>query len=100
MDVINTPRYEDFELSYHDKNPWAHLGIGYSVNNHNGNFSPYLAENFIDPKWQKAIGGPAPVSQENSRGNGLSNGHNNGHKDEALEEAAIMPENPQLKGPS
>lgn len=101
MDVIEAPRYEDFELSYHDKNPWAHLGMGYSVNNYSGNFSPYLAEEFIDPKWLKAIGSPAPASQANRHANGHgTNGHTNGHKDEAAKEADVVPQNPQLKGPS
>lgn len=90
MDVIETPRYEDFELSYHDKNPWAHLGMGYSVNNYNGNFSPYLGEEFIDPKWLQAVGSPGPASKPN--------GHANGHRDQAVKEAAVVPENPQLKG--
>lgn len=100
MDVIETPRYEDFELTYHDKNPWAHLVMGYSLDNHNGNFSPYLAEEFIDPKWLKAVGGPASVPQKNGHANGHVNGHSNGHKDNAVKEAAVVPENPQLKGPS
>jgi hypothetical protein len=86
VDVIETPRYEDFDLSYHDKNPWAHLGMGYSVNNYNGNFSPYLGKQFIDPKWLKAVGSPMPTPQAN------------GHKDQAVKEAAVVPENAQLKG--
>jgi hypothetical protein len=84
VDVIEMPRYEDFELSYHDKNPWAHLGMGYSMDNYNGNFSPYLGSQFIDPKWLKAVGGPVP--QEN------------GHKDKTVEEAAVAPKNKALKG--
>lgn len=100
MDVIEASRYEGFELSYHDKNPWAHLGMGYSVNNYNENFSPYLAE-FIDPKWLKATGSPAPASQANGHANKHgTNGHTNGHKDEAVKEPAVVPENTQLKGPS
>ena len=88
MDVIETPRYEDFDISYHDKNPWAHLGMGYSVDNYNGNFSPYLGEEFIDPKWLKAVGSPAPASAPQP----------NGHKDKVVKEAAVVPENGQLKG--
>jgi hypothetical protein len=79
VDVIQTPRYEDFEISYHDKNPWAHLGMGYSMNNHNGNFSPYLGQQFIDPKWLKAVGAPTPQDP--------------GHQDTKVEEVAAIPEN-------
>jgi len=70
MDVIETPRYEDFEISYHDKNPFAHLGMGFSMNNYNGNFSPYLGLQHIDPKWQTAVGGPLPQQSEQNGQNG------------------------------
>jgi hypothetical protein len=62
VDVISSPRYEDFEMSYHDKNPWAHLGLGYSMKNHGKEWSPYLSLDAIDPKWAKAVG--APVAEE------------------------------------
>lgn len=59
--VIETPRYEDFEIHYHNSNPWAHLGMGWTVENRAGpqaaDCSPYLNLKNIDPKWHEAIGG-------------------------------------------
>ncbi|KAK3718844.1 hypothetical protein LTR37_004760 [Vermiconidia calcicola] len=59
--VIEKPRYEDFEIKYFDKNPWAHLGLGWTVENRKGaqaaDCSPYLNLNNVDPKWYEAIGG-------------------------------------------
>jgi len=53
--VIERPRYEDFEIKYFDSNPWAHLGMGWTVENRLGpeksDCSPYLNLNNIDPKW-------------------------------------------------
>lgn len=58
--VISTPRYEDFDIKYHDKNPWAHLGIGYTVENRlgigNADQSPYISLANVDPKWLEAVG--------------------------------------------
>jgi cation diffusion facilitator CzcD-associated flavoprotein CzcO len=58
-EVIETPRYEDFEIEYMHKNPWAHLGMGYAMCNAkfpNSDISPYLQLENIDPKWLKAVG--------------------------------------------
>lgn len=59
--VIQTPRYEDFDITYFNKNPWGHLGMGWTVENRKGaqaaDCSPYLNLNNIDPKWYEAIGG-------------------------------------------
>ncbi|RMZ31550.1 hypothetical protein D0859_04322 [Hortaea werneckii] len=59
--VISQPRYEDFEIQYNDKNIWAFLGMGYTVENRQGpkeaDCSPYLNINNIDPKWYEATGG-------------------------------------------
>jgi hypothetical protein len=68
-EVIASPRYEDFEISYLNKNPWAHLGMGYAqcnVDYPNADVSPYLALENIDPQWLKAVGyeGPALVAME------------------------------------
>jgi hypothetical protein len=53
--VIERPRYEDFEIHYFEKNPWAHLGMGWTVQDRKGpkeaDVSPYLNLNHIDPKW-------------------------------------------------
>jgi hypothetical protein len=38
---------------------WAHLGIGNSMKNLNGNFSPYFKVANIDSKWLEAVGSPA-----------------------------------------
>lgn len=59
--VIQDPRYEDMDIKYFGKNPWAHLGMGWTVENRAGaaaaDCSPYLNLNNIDPKWYAAIGG-------------------------------------------
>jgi hypothetical protein len=63
-EIIETPRYEDFEISYLHKNPWAHLGMGYAICNvefPNSDVSPYLQLENIDPKWLKAIGYEGPA---------------------------------------
>jgi len=70
MDVIKTPRYEDFEISYHNRNLWAHLGMGYSMLNRPGNdYSPYLQLSNVDPKWLEAVGSPVPASAPAKMGN-------------------------------
>lgn len=58
IELIQEPRYEDFEIEYLHKNPWAHLGMGYANANvkEGGDLSPYLQLENIDPKWLKAIG--------------------------------------------
>jgi len=65
-EVIATPRYEDFDIEYQHKNPWAHLGMGYAVCNKRypeADISPYLQVENIDPKWLKAIGYDGPAEQ-------------------------------------
>lgn len=57
-EVIESPRYEDFDIEYMHKNPWAHLGMGYSLPNTipESDLSPYIQVEYIDPKWLNAIG--------------------------------------------
>ena len=59
--VISTPRYEDFEISRFGPNPWAFLGMGWTVENRKGpkeaDCSPYLSLRNLDEKWFGAIGG-------------------------------------------
>jgi hypothetical protein len=66
--VIQSPRYEDFNIEYNDKNMWACLGIGYTLENRAGpgdaDCSPYLNINNIDPKWLAATGGDQKVLAE------------------------------------
>lgn len=65
-EVIATPRYEDFEIEYQHKNPWAHLGMGYAMCNVKYpelDVSPYLQLENIDPKWLEAIGYEKPAQQ-------------------------------------
>lgn len=65
-EVTEAPRYEDFEIEYMHKNPWAHLGMGSSVCNvqfPNSDLSPYIAVENIDPKWLKAIGYPGAADE-------------------------------------
>lgn len=60
MEVIKTPRYEDFEIEYlgpAKKNMWAFLGMGTVqalVNKED--VSPYLSAENIDPDWMNACG--------------------------------------------
>ncbi|KAI7364285.1 putative sterigmatocystin biosynthesis monooxygenase [Hortaea werneckii] len=54
--------YKDNDTGrYNDKNIWAFLGMGYTVENRQGpkeaDCSPYLNINNIDPKWYEATGG-------------------------------------------
>jgi hypothetical protein len=68
MDIISSPRYEDFDLTYHTKNPWAHLGMGYSIRNREKqDWSPYLALANCDPKWMEAVGVPMPAISQKKR---------------------------------
>ena len=59
--VIDRPRYEDYEIKYFSSNPWAHLGLGHTLETRKGHpvadCSYYLNLNNIDPKWHAAIGG-------------------------------------------
>lgn len=59
--LIEVPRYEDFEIKHFDKNPWAFLGMGWTMENRAGpekaDCSPYLTIENIDPKWYEAVGG-------------------------------------------
>ncbi|EME39601.1 hypothetical protein DOTSEDRAFT_56930 [Dothistroma septosporum NZE10] len=66
--VIETPRYEDMDIKYHGKNPWACLGMGYTMEDRAGSkqadTSPYLNLNNVDPKWFAANGGDEKVLTE------------------------------------
>lgn len=59
MQVIESPRWEDFDIKYQHKNPWAHLGMGWTLEDKAGyghaDPSPYLSLDQIDPKWMKAV---------------------------------------------
>jgi hypothetical protein len=65
-ETIAAPRYEDFDISYLNKNPWAHLGMGFAQSNvdfPNSDVCPYLSLENIDPRWLKAIGYEGPALQ-------------------------------------
>lgn len=66
--VIAQPRYEDFDMEYHDKNRWACLGMGWTVENRKGaehaDCSPYLSLKNVDPKWYEANGGDVDKLKE------------------------------------
>ena len=64
-DVIDNPRYEDFEITYLHNNPWAHLGMGYANldANKGGDLRPYLQLENIDPRWLNAIGYEKPAEE-------------------------------------
>lgn len=49
-----------------NKNPWAHLGMGYAKCNvafPDADVSPYLSLENIDPKWLRAIGYEGPAHE-------------------------------------
>ena len=58
--VVTTPRYEDFDMTYNDKNRFAHLGMGWTLENRlgiqNADQSPYINREHIDPRWLDAVG--------------------------------------------
>ncbi|KAF2194076.1 FAD/NAD(P)-binding domain-containing protein [Zopfia rhizophila CBS 207.26] len=68
-EIIETPRYEDFDIQYRHKNPWAHLGMGCVKSNlqeeiqKGADLSPYLQLENIDPKWLEAVGSPGMAKQ-------------------------------------
>lgn len=64
--VIQSPRYEDYEIKYHDKNIWAHLGMGYTIENRTQGMdnSPYISVENIDPRWLEAVGSDPSVLDE------------------------------------
>ncbi|KAF2741842.1 FAD/NAD(P)-binding domain-containing protein [Sporormia fimetaria CBS 119925] len=64
-EVIRAPRYEDFDITYLHKNPWAHLGMGFARANveKGADLSPYLQLENIDPKWLTAIGYQAAAEE-------------------------------------
>lgn len=53
--VIERPRYEDFDMSYFDKSPWAHLGMGWTLEDRQGpkkaDLAQHLDVSHLDPKW-------------------------------------------------
>ncbi|EEH48624.2 uncharacterized protein PADG_04703 [Paracoccidioides brasiliensis Pb18] len=60
LELIRTPRFEDYTISYRNKrNMWSFLGLGKAQPdvNPNSDFSPYLSEENIDPKWLEKICG-------------------------------------------
>lgn len=63
IDVVSSPRYEDFEIEYMHKNPWAALGMGYAKSNvqEKADLSPYLQIENIDPNWLESIGYKGPA---------------------------------------
>ncbi|CAP73334.1 uncharacterized protein PODANS_2_7220 [Podospora anserina S mat+] len=79
--VIEQPRYEDFEFQYMDKNPWAHLGMGWTMQDRQGpkngaDVAPHLSLENIDPEWLKANGignsSKAVQPEEKSQGSPMS----------------------------
>ena len=70
MQVIETPRWEDYEVVYGagaggdggleegKKNMWAFLGRGFTVEDRTvgADVSPYLAVEKMDPRWLEAVG--------------------------------------------
>ncbi|OQO13068.1 putative sterigmatocystin biosynthesis monooxygenase stcW [Cryoendolithus antarcticus] len=61
--LIEIPRYEDFNITSHSKNPFEFLGMGWTLENRAGpegaDCSPYLSLENVDPKWYEAVGGNA-----------------------------------------
>ncbi|KAI9372983.1 putative sterigmatocystin biosynthesis monooxygenase stcW [Aspergillus egyptiacus] len=76
QEVIERPRYEDFEISYGDANPWAHLGMGWTMLDRAGgkqaDVSPHLCLENIDPVWFEAIGGDVDMLREQRKRGAIS----------------------------
>jgi hypothetical protein len=36
MELIDSPRFEDYEITYHGKNRWGFLGNGWSIRDYDG----------------------------------------------------------------
>ncbi|KAE8343375.1 hypothetical protein BDV24DRAFT_31997 [Aspergillus arachidicola] len=57
--VIDQPRYEDFDIRSFHENPWACLGMGWTIQDRKGpketDVSPHLDLQEIDPKWWESI---------------------------------------------
>ncbi|KAJ9621048.1 hypothetical protein H2204_012029 [Knufia peltigerae] len=53
MQTIRSPRYEDYHITYHAKNQWAHLGLGFTMEDRDPEAStaPYLTADAIDDRW-------------------------------------------------
>ncbi|KAF2088438.1 FAD/NAD(P)-binding domain-containing protein [Saccharata proteae CBS 121410] len=64
--VIEDPRWEDYEIEYRHKNLWAHLGMGWSLDNiiAGSDVSPYLNVKYIDPRWLEAVGSDPRVPEQ------------------------------------
>nr|POE63579.1 putative sterigmatocystin biosynthesis monooxygenase stcw [Quercus suber] len=73
--VIAAPRWEDYDLVYRDANPWACLGMGFTLEHRAPapgaasavDKSPYLSLDNLDPRWFAAVGGDASVLQQQQR---------------------------------
>lgn len=60
VEVLKRPRWEDYEIEYVHKNPWASLGMGFDFadkaeDRSKVDFSKYLQEENIDPQWLAAV---------------------------------------------
>ncbi|TKA72309.1 putative sterigmatocystin biosynthesis monooxygenase stcW [Cryomyces minteri] len=66
VQVVSSPRYEDFDITYHNKNQWAHLGLGWTVENRTQGMdsSPYISIDNIDPKWLEAVGSTPTTTEK------------------------------------
>ncbi|KAI9708230.1 MAG: hypothetical protein M1820_004184 [Bogoriella megaspora] len=54
--VLANPRWQDFEISYIYKNPWAALGMGWTTEwTEDKDKSPYLTREHLDPLWIETI---------------------------------------------
>ncbi|KAG0648197.1 FAD-binding monooxygenase moxY [Hyphodiscus hymeniophilus] len=53
MQALKNVRWEDYEINYHDENPFAHYGYGFTIEDRDPELStaPYLTEEAIDEKW-------------------------------------------------
>lgn len=68
IEVISTPRYEDFDIEYIDagvNNMWAFLGMGATRRLvEKGDVSPYIGVGSIDPEWALATGLGVTLNKE------------------------------------
>ncbi|KAK5750820.1 hypothetical protein LTS12_019108 [Elasticomyces elasticus] len=72
ISAIASPRWEDMEIEYHDENQWAHLGMGFTVQDRDmanlKDVSPHINVESIDKKWLDVMQTPQSNGSNGSNG--------------------------------
>ncbi|KAF2092546.1 FAD/NAD(P)-binding domain-containing protein [Rhizodiscina lignyota] len=86
-ELIEKPRWEDYEIAYNYKNPWAFMGMGANVANatEGSDYSPYLQLENIDTKWLAAVQGKGEEEYAESVGERTSKRRRKDSKTDVLE---------------